>query len=498
MDSKAVTLSRRELTVAQRYASGETYREIASALHIAPATVRNHLAAIYRKLGVRNKPGLIRALPERARDGLVLPQPEAHAQSARILQMLDEDAVPPGNAASIAVMPFANIGPAGEEHVAHGVTMDIHNNLTRFADMLVSGQGSCLALSRQTSDASEIASRLGVQYVIQGTVRTGENSVRVTVELVDGLTSKVLWSERFDRSWNDLLKVQSEVAGAIASNLSLRIVDEQYERRKTLPPDQRTTYDWVLRGNRNLEVGGKEQLSEARRCFDRALAVDPCSVVAYVGLSLVYGYECDQLLAEDYSESLEKHRRFAEKAVALDESDSRAHYAMVCALLLGGQFELADLHAVRAIELNPSEYHNICNRGYTLMSLGQLDESMACFEQSLRRNPLAPNNCLMALGLIEYLETNYAQSAMALSRMTASYIQKPSSLAAAYAQMGYTSLAQAAAEQCWHKARELPSCPAPRNKRAWQAFWRHVYPYLNQEAMDHMLDGIAKAGMPTP
>lgn len=486
------------MAVAHRYASGETHKEIAAALHIAPATVRNHLAAIYRKLGVRNKPGLIRALSERARHGLVLPQPEADTNSAGILRILDQGLSPLRNEPSVAVMPFANIGPTGAEHVAHGVTMDIHNDLTRFRDLLVSGQGSCLALSRQTSDVSKISSQLGVQYVVQGTVRTDGNRVRITAELVDGLTSKVLWSERFDRLSKDLLEFQSEVAGAIAANFSLRIADAQYERRKTLPPDQYTAHDWVLRGNRSLEVGGKEQLSEARRCFDRALVVDPGSVAAYVGLSLVYGYECDQLLAENYSECLEKHLQLAETAVALNESDSRAHYAMVCAHLLGGQFELADLHATRALELNPSEYHNICNRGYTLMSLGRLDESIACFEQSLRRNPLAPNNCLMALGLIEYLKMNYGQSAMALSRMTASYIQKSSSLAAAYAQMGYTSLAHAAAQECRRRARELPSCPDPTDAKARQAFWQRVYPYLDHEALDHMLEGIGKAGMATP
>ena len=122
-----------------------------------------------------------------------------------------------------------------------------------------------------------------------------------------------------------------------------------------------------------------------------------------------YGYECDQLLATDYACSSERHLEFAEKAVALDELDSRAHYAMCCALTLTGQLERADAHAARAVELNPSEYHNLCSRGYTLMSLNRMPESIACFGESLRRNPLAPNSCLMALGLIEYLESNYGQ-----------------------------------------------------------------------------------------
>ena len=183
------------------------------------------------------------------------------------------------------------------------------------------------------------------------------------------------------------------------------------------------------RGNRSLELGGVENWNNAKREFAKALEFEPDSAAAYAGLSIVYGYECAELVAENYAESLDRHRELAEKAIALDESESRGHYAMVCAHQLFGQLEIADLHAARAVELNPSEYHNICNRGYTLMCLGRAEESAATFDESLRRNPLAPNSCLLGLGLIEYLEKNYGQSAIALSRMTPSYVQRVSSLA---------------------------------------------------------------------
>lgn len=496
VNRKAVTLSTREMIVAERYATGATHKQIAAALSIAPATVRNHLAAVYRKLGVSNKPELIRALAERAPDGLVLPPLEVNAPTVRVLRMLDEHALPPTVGASVAVMPFVNIGPAEGEHFSHGVTTNIHNDLTRFPDLFVSGRSSCLAVSKESHNARELAGRLGVQYVVQGTVRTDEERVRITAELVDGRTGRVLWSERFDRVVNDLFEVESEVADAIAGSLSMKIGSAQYERRKALPPDRLTAYDWVLRGNRSLEFGGRESLNESRRCFERALGLEPGFAAAYAGLSLSYGYECDQLLAKDYWESLERHRELAEKAIALDESDSRAHYAMVCALALSGEFELADRHAARALELNPSEYHNICNRGYTLMSLGRLEESVACFSEALRRNPHAPNSCLLALGLIEYLETNYGQCATALSRMTARCIQRPSGLAAAYAQLGYAKSAHAAAQECRQMAEELPGGPITTDEQAWHAFWQRAFPYLKREAFEHLLDGIEKAGLP--
>ena len=96
-------LSERESTVAERYAQGETYKEIAATLHIAPATVRNHLASIYRKLEVQNKPGLIRTLSARETNGSAFPRSETHAATIPILANLDEDGPPPRSGASIAV-----------------------------------------------------------------------------------------------------------------------------------------------------------------------------------------------------------------------------------------------------------------------------------------------------------------------------------------------------------------------------------------------------------
>lgn len=488
-------LSEREFTVAERYATGETHKEIAAKLHIAPATVRNHLAAIFRKLEVKNKSELIRALSPRGGNGTALPPPEAHAPTIPLLRNLDEDGPPPIDGASIAVMPFANIGPTEAEYFGHGVVADIQHELTRCHDLFVSGRSSCLALSGQPA-AAAMAKKLGVQYLLQGTVRSQHDKIRLTAELVDGATGTVLWSERYDRVLSDILEIEAEVANAIATSLALQIGDAQYQRRRHLSVDQLSAYDLRLRGNRFMELGGKENLYKARDCFVRALEFEPNSAAAYTGLSMSFGYECDMLLAENYAESLERHMEYAERAVALDEADSRSHYAMVCALLLSGQFERADLHAVRALELNPSEYHNLCSRGYTLMSLGRNEDSLACFNQSLRRNPLAPNSCLMALGLIEYLEMNYGQSAVALSRMTAATIQKASTLAAACAQLGHGDAAHTAALEFRHLSAEVPVCPTRSEALDWPAFWRLAYPCLQEDALESVLEGIGKADLP--
>ena len=169
---------------------------------------------------------------------------------------------------------------------------------------------------------------------------------------------------------------------------------------------------------------------------------------------------------------------------------------MCCAHQFFEQWELADRHAERAVELNPSEYHNICSRGYTLMCLDRFEESAAAFNESLRRNPLAPNSCLLALGNIEYQEENFGQSAITLSRMTPSYVQRLSSLAAAYAQLGYKEAARSASQEFWNLVEMRPGCPSAGDSESWRRFWRMLYPWGNEDRFDKLLEGFGKAGLP--
>jgi adenylate cyclase len=431
------------------------------------------------------------------KNGKSIPPPQSSHSTISAFHVVETDVLPQVTGASIAVMPFANPGGSVDhDYFSHGITADIHGDLTRFRNLFVSGRSSCLAISDQTSDVIEIARRLGVQYLVRGSVRTDGNRLRINAELVDGETGGIMWSERYDRMMRDIFDVEVEVANTIAATLSIKIEDAQYERSKDCPPERLSAYDWILRGNRSLELGGAEHWDNAKREFGRALEFDPDSSTACAGLSITYAYECSELAAPDYSESLERHQEYAEKALALDPSDSRGHYAMSCAHTLFGQFELGHQHAERALELNPSEYHNICGLGYSLMCLDRFEESSKAFSNSLRRNPLAPNSCLLALGNIEYQEGNYGQSAIALSRMTPSYIARLSSLAATYAQLGYEEAARTTAEEFWKLVELRPGCPLPDDPKRWRNHWRLLYPWGDEESFEKLLEGFGKAGLP--
>ena len=419
---------------------------------------------------------------------------DSNTPAASVLQLLDTATLPSVSNPSIAVLPFSHIGPAESKYFSHGLSVNIHNNLTRYRDLFISGRSSCLALGKISNDIVEVSKNLGIQYLIHGSVRFRDNLIRVTAELIDSVTEAVLWSEQIEHGLRNLIGIEAEIARAIAGVLSVRIDNEQYERRKGLSPDQLSAYDLQVRGFRNLEQGGEDNYRQAQREFNRALKLDPDSAAACAGLSISYGCECYDFLADDYAKNLDRHLRFAEKAITLDESDSRGHYAMVCAQLLSGQFESADIHAMQAMELNPSEYHNICNRGFTLMSLNRVEQSVSCFSESLRRNPLAPNSCLTALGVIEYLQGNYEQSVNAFSRLPNNYLRRGCSLAAALAQLGYASEARAERLRFQKLIESRPGYTPGDSVEERRRLWNLVYPFLEQEKVDRLLEGLAKSG----
>lgn len=460
-------------------------------------TLPERLPFQYRDRGAHNLKGFdapLNVFDVSCRIDSSLPEPEYRPPTIDAIRVVAAETPPPIAEASVAILPFANLsGNPDQDYFSQGITGEIHTDLTRFRNLFVSGRSSCSKIGAQTSDVIEIAKRLGVQYVARGSVRSGGERLRITAELIDGESGEVIWSDRYDRALRDIFDVETEVASSIAGSLSIRVEDALYERRKHCSPDQLSAYDWVLRGNHSLEKGGAENWSRAKVEFGRALEIDPGSSSASAGLSIVHAYEVGELLAEDHVASLDQHQALAEKALELDESDSRGHYAMACVHQFYGRYELADQHAVRALELNPSEYHNICTRGYTLLALDRVNECAASFSESLRRNPLAPNSCLLALGIAEYREQNYGQSAITLARMTPSYVQRVSSLAATYAQLGYDDAARASAQEFWHLVESRPGFPGA--DADWRPYWKVLYPWCD-EAFEQLLEGFDRAGLP--
>ncbi len=489
MDSTFHPLSEKEARIALRYAEGATYKVIAAELHLSPSTVRNHLANIYRKLGVNEKAGLIRALAEHSEED------SATTGTRGILGEFDRLELP--DRPSIAVLPFANASDDPDNvHFSDGVTDGVIDGLTRFRDLFVMGRTSSFFFRDQAIESAELGRRLGVEYLVQGTVRRRADRVRINTELVSAATGQNLWSERFDRTLADVFAVEDEVSSAIVSMLAERVEIAAYKRTGDRLPVDLAAYDWVLRGNRMLEIGDLEALRNARTMYERALALQSDCASAYTGLSKAWLYEHWGGHADDPDEALRLSHQFGAEAVKLDDQDSRAHYALGHAYFCQGRHDLAELHVDKALALNPGEYHHLCFKGYLLACTGRYEESTSCLASSLRRNPLAPNSCLLALGLGDYLSGRYEDATVALGRLSGELQRKFSCLAASYAQLGRDEDATNAAEAFLDQLASSARARLGEDQEKWREHWLRMYCILTPGDIEHLLDGLRKSGFP--
>jgi adenylate cyclase len=398
---------------------------------------------------------------------------------------------------SIAVLPLQNESEDIEAgYFSDGVTDGIINGLTRFRDLFVMGRSSSFSFKDKAVDTTEIGRQLGVRYIVQGAVRKLGERVRVSVELVDAETGQNLWSEHYDRELKDVFAVEDEVTQAIVATLVTQVEDAAYHHSKIRASENLEAYEWLLQGNRFTDRGGKEDLFEARRMYQKALALDPDFSAAYTGMSKTYMYEHWGHLAEDYDNAINRSIEFGQKAVELDDKNSRAHYAVGHAYFCNGQHELAEFHIEKALALNPGEYDNLCFKGYLLACTGRHEESRSCLSDSMRHNPLAPNSCLCALGMSDYLAGRYEEATVMLTRLASDPPRKFSCLAASYAHLGRDVEARAAAAEFRDLMEPDLVSELKDDYTKWRVYWARVFSIFTPADFERLLEDLRKAGLP--
>ena len=266
-DDRLHGLSKRERQIAELYANGQNYKEIAEALFRAPSTIRNHLNAIYQKLNIGSKVELLQlVLAQRAG---AMP-PEDAASDVRIAADRPAATHPPDptpplpDAPSIIVLPFINAsGDADQEYFCDGITEDLITELSRFRELLVVSRNSSFVFKNQVVSAAEVAERSGVQYVVEGSIRKSGERVRITAQLIDAHRDKHIWAERYDREIENIFEVQDDVVRRIASTLVGRLEHERQQR--TLPIRLSPTPTICSVSPRTAGKGRRRRIEEAIR-----------------------------------------------------------------------------------------------------------------------------------------------------------------------------------------------------------------------------------------
>ena len=230
---------------------------------------------------------------------------------------------------SIAVLPFVNMsGDAEQEYFADGISEDTITALSKLPQLFVIARNSSFTFKGRNVNVQEVGQNLGVRYVLEGSVRKSGNRVRITAQLIDAATGGHLWAERFDRDLTDIFAVQDDVTQHIIGALRLNLTQADQQRLVTEQTDNLEAYDCFLRGRELLWRFTREQNNRARELLQSAIQLDPKFSSAYALLAMTHGLDYMNRWSSSTSASTEHAEEFATHAVALDDSNPRAHWAL--------------------------------------------------------------------------------------------------------------------------------------------------------------------------
>ena len=389
---------------------------------------------------------------------------------------------------SIAVLPFQNMsGDPEQEYFADGIVEDIITALSRFKSLFVIARNSSFTFKGRAVDIKEVGRRLGVRYVLEGSVRKASGKVRITGQLIDAVTGAHLWADRFERDLTDVFALQDEVTVAVVSAIQPKLLQTEIAMATRRRPENLTAYDFYLRAMPQQYLTTREGLAEAIRLAHRALELDPRfgSAAALAGvchmLNVIFGYAIDPEF--DRKEAV----RLIRLALSLDDSDpdTLARAALISAFMVGdseAEIEMAD----RAVALNPNSWITWNCRGQVYRIAGLPEEAIRSYERAIRMSPVDPrlHHTLAGMGqaLIELRRFDEAIVAGKKALRQNLYVVAYLCLASAFAHLGRDAEAHDAA------ARVLEIDPAFT-----------ISAYIARGGLSNaklFIEGLRKAGLP--
>lgn len=388
---------------------------------------------------------------------------------------------------SIAVLPFTNMsGDREQEYFSDGITEDIITELSRFSELFVIARNSSFVFKGKSFDVREAARKLGVQYVVEGSVRKAGNRVRVTAQLIDAVAGSHLWADRYDRQLEDIFDVQDDVVRAVVAVLPGRIAEAGAEWVRRKPTENLTAFDNLLRGQHELARRGNG-IRKAIDHYQKAIEIDPDCAAAYAGIAVAEGMSVWDLSTYD-DNPLERAYEAGKRALELDPSDYRSHAAFGEAVRQLGQHTVAGEHLQRAMKLNPNSAQV---KGYWAMLqayTGDPEGAIATYNSAIRLDPFSQDNLRKEI-LAEsyYMMGEYQLSIDVLNTMLKLPIfYAHQQIAIAYAQLGDT-------EAC-SRHMEMYRASLPESYDEKLLYESHLRLCARQQDRDHWRQGYRLIG----
>jgi adenylate cyclase len=377
-----------------------------------------------------------------------------------------------------------------QDFFADGICEDIITELSKFRTLFVIARNSSFAFKGQAVDVKEVSAKLGVRYIVEGSVRRAGGRVRITAQLIDAVDDSHIWAERYDRDLEDIFAVQDEVTRAIVAAVEPQLASSERLRARRKPTDSLGAWECYQRGLWYLHQYREEDNKEALSFLARAIELDPTFATAHAGLAFALYYEVILGFSRDGPGDLAKALAAGTAAVRLDENDPFAHVALGRVYTAKGEHDEAIECCNRAIALNPNYASAYFGRAHSLWMSGRPAEALLSHDEAMRLSPRDPlmwafqASRAIALILLERYEEalDYARRAQRHPN-TALWAFMPE--VSALGLMGRLDEARGALERV-HRLKPDVTC----------SFATQVLPFSRAADREHFVRGLLLAGVP--
>ena len=402
---------------------------------------------------------------------------------------LDKMAYPLPDKPSIAVLPFVNMSDdPKQEFFCDGITEEIITGLAKIPKLFVIARNSSFSYKGKPVKIQQVAQDLGVRYVLEGSVRKSQDTLRISAQLIDALKGIHLWAERWDRAIKDVFQVQDDITMKIATAMQVELTEGERARVIARGTNNLDAYLKALEANENVIRFNRENNELARRLAKEAIDIDPQYAFAYAILGKTHLFDVWLGASDSPKESISHAMKLVHKALAIDESLGFAYGLLGFLYTMTGQHEKGIAEAEKAISLEPNSDLAHQALGLALRFGGRPMDAIPIIQKALRLNPFAPGTYRFNLGL-SYLFSGQHEEAIIECKKAVE--REPDNLGGQIAltvAYGFSDREEEARSSAQEVLRINP-------KFSLEAFSKSLT-YKNQRDKDRYIAALRKAGLP--
>ncbi|UCE51133.1 MAG: tetratricopeptide repeat protein [Desulfobacterales bacterium] len=387
---------------------------------------------------------------------------------------------------SIAVLPFVNMSDdPKQEYLSDGITESIITALSNVRNMFVISRNSTFTYKGKPVKIKQVAEELGVRYVLEGSIQKTEDRLRITAQLIDALTGKHLWAQRYDRNLKDLFALQDEITMKIVTVLRVKLTEGEH---LSLDTDNLDAYLKYLQARKQSQRKNKEGNALAQKLIEEAIALDPEYATAYLILSATHLMDIQYGLSESPKQSLQTAEELVKKAISLSGVNADAHAFLGRIHLTKRQYDEAIAEGKLAVEMAPNSSFVHAALAYSLKNAGRPEEAITLYKKAIRLSPFSDSWYFSDLGHCYGMLDRYEDAILAFKKAISISPESPyyhSYLAANYFLTRREKKAQAEIA----KVMEIDPKFSSEACRTGEL-------YKDEDYLNRLIDAMRKAGLP--